>query len=136
MVFMMSEYLLPSAPARFFPRLILREFPLVFVRKFARDHKDAIMNPRVSPFYGGASAELVIDDHTNTLQKVVDGLNSVICIATFDGFRKTYIQFVSAENPAASDLRRQSPRCVMVPFFVFDAGCDATATVEPPKGVR
>ena len=71
------------------------------------------------PFDGGFSAKLVVHNHPIESKKIMDGLDSIICIAFVDSNGKLNFQLVSAEHPSRETLELQAVGRVFLPVYVL-----------------
>ena len=86
-----------------------------------------------SPFDGGFSAELVIDDKVRSLAKIVRSFQSVVCVAAFDeAVGQLKFQLVYAQHRLIAErLHHGEVICIALPLFVC-GGKDYMPTSTAP----
>ena len=86
------------------------------------------------PFNGGFSAKLVVHNHPVMAKKIMDGLDSIICIAFVDRHGELNFQLVSAEHPSREMLELQACGRVFLPVYVLSTSHHPPFDA-PPKTV-
>jgi hypothetical protein len=85
------------------------------------------------PFNGGATAKFIINDYVQFLGEVVDGFDSIVCVASLDSVGKLNFQLIHAENRLFVDLlqRSDATKCLTLPLFIICVEDDPPPDASP-----
>lgn len=110
---------------------MLRKLPPIRKCNIPANHKDAIMITRIGPFHGGASAILIVNDNPRRLERIVDGFESIVGVASFSHSGELHFQLVSTKHTNISRLQAKRAYRLSLPLFVISTTQDPIAYGPP-----